>query len=92
MPSAAHVAIIAALFFASLECPMLHRTLLSVILLSLLLTACGQKGPLYLPVKPPVAAAESAAPADGKKEDKDEKPGGPTPAAPSSSPAAGKTE
>lgn len=70
---------------------MLHRTLLSVILLSLLLTACGQKGPLYLPVKPPVATAESAAPADGKKEDKDEQPGGSTPA-PSSSPAAGKTE
>ncbi len=42
----------------------MSRSLL-VLLVAALLTACGQKGPLYMPAKPPAAAATApAAPAD----------------------------
>ncbi|MGX2040360.1 LPS translocon maturation chaperone LptM [Methylocaldum sp. MU1018] len=33
--------------------PLLLRTLLSLIVLGLVLSACGQKGPLYLPSEDP---------------------------------------
>jgi len=32
------------------------RTLISALILTSLLSACGQKGPLYMPHKPPVVA------------------------------------
>lgn len=46
--------------------------LLAVLVASLLLSACGQKGPLYLPQEQPAAAAQETD-AESEDEDKEEK-------------------
>jgi len=46
--------------------------LLAVLVASLLLSACGQKGPLYLPQEQPAAAAQEND-AESEDEDKEEK-------------------
>lgn len=94
MPCRAALVIIAALLAFPVVKPM-SRTL-SVLLLAAALVACGQKGPLYMPVKAPapasdapVAEAPAAEPAaatgqEQKDDEKKEKPA----AAPASAPAA----
>jgi predicted small lipoprotein YifL len=63
---------------------------LLVLLLAVFVTACGQKGPLYMPAKPPAAGAVApAAPAADEKKDEEKKDAAAAPAssAPVTSPA-----
>jgi predicted small lipoprotein YifL len=49
------------------------RTLVTTVLLTLLLSACGIKGPLYLPPPEPAAAPPPApAPSPAEKREKDQ--------------------
>ncbi|MBR7780864.1 LPS translocon maturation chaperone LptM [Undibacterium luofuense] len=50
------------------------RTLFSVLLLTVMLSACGQKGPLYMPDKPAAHPASSPAPAKAPAKDESVKP------------------
>lgn len=47
------------------------RRLLAITSLILLLSGCGQKGPLYLPQEPQAAPANTAASPAPSKDDKD---------------------
>lgn len=58
---------------------------LLVLLLAVLVAACGQKGPLYMPAKPPAPEATApAAPATEEKKDEEKKDEAAAPASPAS--------
>ena len=75
------------LSFSLLPCSiMMLRSVFSVVAVSLLLAACGQKGPLYMPAKPPPAPAvtntPSATDTDTSKDKSSSRNAVPTPAQP----------